>query len=53
MSFSQRTLGSIAGVFWLFTGICVLATIYGVKMLPETGARTLEDIGRSLGGKKK
>ena len=52
MAFSQRTLGSIAGIFWLFSGICVLATIFGVKMLPETGGRTLEDIGRSLAGKK-
>jgi SP family arabinose:H+ symporter-like MFS transporter len=52
MAFSQRTLGSIAGIFWLFSGICVLATLYGVKMLPETGGRTLEDIGRSLGKKK-
>src|SRR5260221_12863448 len=44
MAFSQRTLGSIAGIFWLFSAICVLSTLYGVKMLPETGGRTLEDI---------
>ena len=45
---SQRTLGSIAGVFWLFTIICLCAALFGIKMLPETRGRTLEDIGRSM-----
>jgi SP family arabinose:H+ symporter-like MFS transporter len=47
-SWSQRTLGSIAGVFWLFTVICLASAIFGIKLLPETRGRSLEDIGRSL-----
>jgi len=49
---SQKHLGSIAGSFWLFTIICIGSTIFGVKMLPETRNRTLEDIGRSLSRSK-
>ncbi len=49
--FSQRTIGSSAGVFWLFTGVCFLAALFGFKMLPETRGRTLEEIGRSLNAK--
>jgi SP family arabinose:H+ symporter-like MFS transporter len=49
---SQKHLGSIAGSFWLFTIICIGSTIFGIKMLPETRNRTLEDIGRSLSGSK-
>jgi MFS family permease len=45
---SLRTLGSIAGVFWLFAIICVFSAIFGIKMLPETSGRSLEAIGRSL-----
>ncbi len=48
---SQRTMGSIAGVFWIFTLLCILSTIFGLKMLPETRGRTLEDIGRSIAKK--
>jgi SP family arabinose:H+ symporter-like MFS transporter len=45
---SQRSLGSIAGVFWVFTIVCIFSTVFGFKMLPETRGRTLEDIGRSF-----
>jgi SP family arabinose:H+ symporter-like MFS transporter len=44
---SQRNLGSIAGAFWMFTLVCVCALIFGIKMMPETRGRSLEDIGRS------
>jgi SP family arabinose:H+ symporter-like MFS transporter len=45
---SQRNLGSIAGVFWLFTLVCICSAVFGLKMMPETRGRSLEDIGRSL-----
>lgn len=48
---SQSYLGSIAGVFWLFTLVCICSTIFGIKMLPETRGRTLEDIGASIKAK--
>jgi len=49
---SHRCLGSIAGVFWLFTVVCICAAIFGFKMMPETRGRTLEDIGRFSSEKK-
>ena len=40
-------IGSAAGVFWLFTVICIFSTIFGCTIMPETKGRTLEDIARS------
>jgi MFS transporter, SP family, arabinose:H+ symporter len=37
---------SMAGVFYLFAGICVLAFFFCLKMVPETKGRTLEEIAR-------
>jgi SP family arabinose:H+ symporter-like MFS transporter len=45
--YSQRKLGSVGGVFWLFSGVSVLAFLFGWKMLPETRGRTLEEIAAS------
>ncbi len=44
---SQRHLGSIAGAFWMFTIVCICALLFGVKMMPETRGRSLEDIAHS------
>jgi len=35
------------GTYWIFTILCVLSLIFGIKMLPETKNRTLEEIARS------
>ena len=40
-------MGSIAGVFWFYAVICVASFFWGLKMLPETKGRTLEEIARS------
>ncbi|MBN1344435.1 MAG: sugar porter family MFS transporter [Phycisphaerae bacterium] len=45
--FSERTIGSPALAFWLFTVVCLLAIIFGWRMLPETKGRTLEEIAAS------
>ncbi len=45
--YSQKTLGSVGGAFWLFSGVCVFALWFGWKMLPETKGRTLEEIAAS------
>ncbi len=50
IGWSQRGLGSSAGVFWLFTFICLCAAVFGWKMMPETKGRTLESIARSWRG---
>jgi SP family arabinose:H+ symporter-like MFS transporter len=48
--FSQRTIGSIGMVFWVFAGFCFLALLFGLTLLPETKGRTLEQIaGEWLG----
>lgn len=45
--FSKSTIGSVAGSFWLFSLVCVLAFVFGWRMLPETAGRTLEEIAAS------
>lgn len=47
---SEKYMGSPAGAFWLFASICVLSTLFGWKLLPETRGRTLEEIGQSSKG---
>jgi MFS transporter, SP family, arabinose:H+ symporter len=46
-AYSRQKLGSVAGAFWLFSGICLLALLFGWKMLPETKGRNLEEIAAS------
>jgi len=45
--YSKKTLGSVAGAFWLFSLICVFSFLFGWRMLPETRGRTLEEIAAS------
>ena len=40
-------LGTPAGIFWLFAGVCVFAYWFCWKWVPETKGRTLEEIARS------
>lgn len=46
---SERLLGegNIAGTFWFTAGVCVLALIFGLTILPETKGRSLEEIAQS------
>jgi MFS family permease len=44
---SKERLGSVAGVFWIYAGICGLALLFGWAMLPETKGRSLEEIAAS------
>ena len=45
---STAHLGSVAGVFWLFTGICLFSALFGMTIMPETKGRTLENIASSM-----
>ena len=45
--YSERTIGSIGGTFWLLSFVCVFAFLFGLFMLPETKGRTLEEIAAS------
>jgi SP family arabinose:H+ symporter-like MFS transporter len=44
---SQATIGSPAAIFWIYAFMCVLALLFGIKLLPETKGRTLEEIAAS------
>jgi len=41
---SESLMGSIGGVFWLSSVVCILAFLFGWTVLPETKGRTLEEI---------
>jgi len=42
----ERSFGSAAGAFWVFSLICILALIFSWKMVPETKGRSLEEIAK-------
>jgi MFS family permease len=44
---SENCLGTVAGVFWLYAVLALLAFLFGWAMLPETKGRTLEQIAGS------
>ncbi len=46
--FSRDLIGSIAGVFLLYAVISILALIFGIRWLPETKNKTLEEIAAFL-----
>jgi len=45
--FMQKHFSSIAGVFWTFAVVCIIALVFCWYMVPETKGRSLEEIGRS------
>lgn len=47
IGYSEKKIGTPAGTFWLFSFICVVSAIFGIKMLPETKGRTLEEIAKT------
>ncbi|MHB9036532.1 MAG: sugar porter family MFS transporter [Armatimonadota bacterium] len=47
IGWSEKLIGSPAGLFWVYTAVCLLALVFGWKMLPETKGRTLEEIAQS------
>ena len=53
LALSQRTIGSAAGAFWLFTVVDIGALFFGLKLMPETKGRSLEDIAESMRSRKK
>ena len=46
---SEQSIGSPAGIFWMYAVICVGAFLFGWKLLPETKNRSLEEIAQSWG----
>ncbi|KAK7066787.1 hypothetical protein SK128_011518, partial [Halocaridina rubra] len=39
-----------AGVYWVYSGMCFLALIFGVVFLPETKGKTMQEISKYFGG---
>ncbi len=46
----KEHFGSPAGVFWVYSGVCLFAFAFCWRMVPETKGKTLEQIGRSWTG---
>ena len=44
IAFFKEHFQSAAGVFWIFTVICILSFFFVLTKIPETKGRTLEDI---------
>ena len=47
MGAAEGKTGTVGPAFLVFTAICILSLLFGVKLLPETKGRTLEEIARS------
>lgn len=48
-------LASAAGlhtVFWIFSSVCLVSTVYIALVVPETRMKTLDEIYAAIGGKK-
>jgi sugar porter (SP) family MFS transporter len=43
----EQKFGSPAGVFWLFSGVCLFAFLFSWRLVPETRGKTLEAIAAS------
>lgn len=44
MRWSELLVGSVGGAFWLLAVVCVFSFLFGLKLLPETKGKTLEEI---------
>jgi SP family arabinose:H+ symporter-like MFS transporter len=53
VGFSERITGSAGPAFWFFCFTALISVFFGIKFLPETKGRTLEDIAKSWQKKKK
>ena len=53
IGFFKRTTGSAGPAFWFFGVVCLISLFFGLKILPETKGRTLEDIAKSWLREKK
>jgi SP family arabinose:H+ symporter-like MFS transporter len=47
MGAAKRITGTVGPAFLVFSVICILSLIFGIRILPETKGRTLEEIARS------
>jgi MFS transporter, SP family, arabinose:H+ symporter len=48
LEYSEKVMGSTAGVFWFYGLVCVGALFFGLKVLPETKGKTLENISQMM-----
>ena len=49
---SEKLIGNVSGIFYVYAFISVLSLIFGLKLLPETKGKTLEEIEKMLLHKK-
>jgi MFS family permease len=43
----EAAFGTAAGVFWIYSAVCIFAVIFAWSMVPETKGKTLEEISMS------
>jgi SP family arabinose:H+ symporter-like MFS transporter len=53
MGLLERSFGSAAGAFWVFSAVCAGAFIFGWRLIPETKGKSLEEIADFWGRKAK
>jgi sugar porter (SP) family MFS transporter len=51
--FFERKTGTPGYAFWFFCVTCIISVLFGIKLLPETKGRSLEEIARSWTKKRK
>ena len=47
MRYMEQHFGTVAGMFWIYAAVCVMALLFVWRFVPETKGRTIEEIGRS------
>ena len=47
MNWIETRFNTSAGVFWIYSAVCLFAVWFGWAMVPETKGKSLEEIGRS------
>jgi MFS transporter, SP family, arabinose:H+ symporter len=42
----EKRFGTAAGVFWIFSAVCMAAFVFAWRMVPETRGKSLEELAR-------
>ena len=53
MGILEKSFGSAAGAFWVFSAVCAGAFIFGWRLIPETKGKSLEEIADFGAGRQK
>ena len=48
-----KAMNGLAGVYWLYSGVCLLTVVFTFLVLPETKGKTMEAIADDFQGERK